>query len=188
MEPEGFEKLFLDTRVKIPKSLRLFFVSEKKYLYVNNGQVRSSSSINGVMGKLTRVERGPVLARFAEFEFLINEFLRYAIMGYQTNDRLIDVIVRHPINQKIGFLESWKLIDSKLAKSLRRIFKVRDGFAHKFDERDTIYKDKQISITFNDFVNDMQETWNKLIVEYNNNLEINISHILREIENYSNEK
>ena len=45
------------------------------------------------MGRLTRVERGSVLARFAEFEFLINEFLRYAITSYYTNDTQISRIM-----------------------------------------------------------------------------------------------
>ena len=58
-------------------------------------------------------------------------------------------------------------MDKELRTDLTRIFEVRDGFAHKLDEKDTRYRQKPIEALFSEFIKDLQNTWNKLIVEYN---------------------
>ena len=183
------ENLFFQKGKGFPKHVRLFLPTENGYLYVNNGQARRSLRTYGVMGSLSHLERGPVLDKFAEFEFLLNEFLRFVIIGFETNSKLLDIIVRLPVNQKIRYLNDWKSIGNELATDLRRLFQIRDGFAHKFDEKDTQYDNKPISQSFSKFVEDMQKTWGKIIFEYNKIIE-NYDYLvlIQEIKEFQKEK
>ena len=183
------EKLFFEKGKGFPKHVRLFLPAERGYLYVNNGSARRSLRYNGVRGSLSRLERGPVLDKFAEFEFLLNEFLRFVIIGFETNSKLLDIVVRLPVNQKISYLLNWKSIDKELSTDLRRIFQVRDGFAHKFDEKDTQYDNKSISESFPKLVDDMQKTWEKLISKYDEVIKNYDFHgLIQEIKEFQKEK
>ena len=170
----------------IPKHIRLFIVCEKKALYVNEGNAEGPSTAFGMM-KSMREDRGSVLHAFANFEFLTIEFMRFILIGFERNEKLIKIISRMNFNQRIDYLDSWKSIDNALAKKLKKLFKIRNALAHTIMDAEVIYNGKALFAykNFDDFKDEMQDVWNEFIEEYNKTMHtFDFSDLINEIKTY----
>ena len=77
-----------------------------------------------------RKDRGSVLEAFANFEFLIIEFIRLKIIGFENNKKLIDIIKSLSPKQRIRILKNWKIIERDFANKLSGLFDIRNLAAH----------------------------------------------------------
>lgn len=170
-ELEQFIKFLHYPSLKIPNDLRLYLVSEDgREYYVKDGRFRQEF-VNDF--KWLTPNRGIILEAFARFEFLIGEIIRFKIIGFETekNDMIIDLISVVNLNRQISLLADWKIIDSDLKKRLNSLLEVRNGLAHKFFKEEINYKNKELmefgeDKAFDDFKNDMNEAWRKLVKIY----------------------
>jgi len=167
----------------IPNHIRLFIADEKRSLYVNEGYATAPSTAFGMMQSM-RKDRGSVLESFANFEFLTIEFMRFVLIGFEKNERLIKIISRLNVKQRIDYLASWEIIDNRLAEKLKKLFKIRNALAHKIMESEAIYNKKPLFKykNFDDFKDEMQDVWNKFIEEYNKTMSsFDFSDLIKEI-------
>ena len=170
----------------IPKHIRLFIVGEKKALYVNDGNAEGPSTAFGMM-KSIRMDRGSVLHAFANFEFITIEFMRFILIGFERNEKLIKIISRMNFNQRIDYLNSWTSIDNALSKKLKKLFKIRNALAHTIMDAEVIYNGKTLFAykNFDDFKDEMQDVWNEFIEEYNKTMHtFDFSDLINEIKTY----
>ena len=171
---------------EIPKHIRLFIADEKRSLYVNEGNATAPSTAFGMM-QLMRSNRGSVLESFANFEFLTIELMRFILIGFKTNERLIKIISRMNVNQRIDYLDNWEIIDNDLARKLKKLFKIRNALAHNIMESEAIYHGRVLFAyrNFDDFKNEMQDVWNKFIEEYNKTMgSFDFSDLINEIKDH----
>lgn len=179
-------RLCFSGQIGVPNHIRLFLTDEKKALYINKGSVQSPSTAFGMMESI-RADRGSVLEAFANFEFLIIEFVRLKVAGFEYNKKLIDIIKVLSAKQRIRILATWKVIDRDFANKLNGLFDIRNLTAHSVMKEEIEYNNKYIfnSKNFVFFKNEMQETWNRLIEEYNKMTEqIDFSELIQEIKQF----
>ena len=177
-------------RTGVPDHIRLFLADEKKALYINKGSVQSPSTAFGMMESI-RADRGSVLESFANFEFLIIEFVRLKVAGFEYNKKLIDIIQSLSARQRIQILGKWKVIDRDFTNKLNGLFDIRNLTAHSVMKEEIEYNNKYIFNVknFAFFKKEMQETWNKLIEEYNKMTEqIDFSELIQEIKQFKEKK
>jgi len=174
----------------LPNHIRLFLASEDKALYINNGNAIGPSTAFGMMNSMGS-DRGSVLEAFANFEFLIIEFIRLEVIGFENNKKLIDIIKSLSAKQRIKTLKNFKAIEKDFANKLSGLFDVRNLTAHSVMDYEIEYNNKPIfnHRNFELFKTDMQETWNKLIEEYNQRMEeVDLTFLIQKIENYHKTK
>jgi len=152
----------------IPPELRLFLPTATKYVYINNGSTNIHWSEFGIMSNL-KAERGILLDAFAKFEFVIVEMLRFAVVGFEPTNAILEVIKVISARQRVNILEKIKVIDKELADKLRNIVDVRNALAHKFSTSEVIWNDKPLFnvVYFPKFSSYVQDTWNEMIETYN---------------------
>ena len=170
----------------IPNHIRLFIADEKHALYVNEGNATGPSTAFGMM-KSMRGDRGSVLESFANFEFLIIELMRFSLIGFKKNERLIKIISRINVNQRIDYLDNWEIIDHDLGEKLKKLFKIRNALAHNIMESEAVYHGKVVFAhrNFDDFKNEMQDVWNKFVEEYNKTMSsFDFSDLINEIKDH----
>ena len=170
----------------IPNHIRLFIADEKRSLYVNEGNATGPSTTFGMM-KSMRGDRGSVLESFANFEFLIIELMRFSVIGFKKNERLIKIISRINVNQRIDYLDNWEIIDHDLGEKLKKLFKIRNALAHTIMDAEVIYNGKALFAykNFDDFKDEMQNVWNEFIEEYNKTMHtFDFSDLINEIKTY----
>ena len=93
--------------------------------------------------------------------------------------------------QRINLLENWKEIDKELAGKLRGIFDIRNSLAHNYMESEILYRNKPIFQykNFELFKNDIQESWNALIIKYNEITDhYDFSTLIQEIKDFQQQK
>ena len=98
MKSSNFIKL-LQNKKKIPKNIRLYFIS-KKHLFINDGIVK-----DGFDSKLTiQNNRDSVLSAFSKMAFVFDEIIRLRVVGYSHNQNSMELMyLLHliPVNRKI---------------------------------------------------------------------------------------
>ena len=151
-----------------PSDLRIFLPTPTRYIYINNGQQTIHMTEFGLMSNL-RAERGNVLDGFAKFEFVIVEMLRFAVVGFEPTNEILEVIKVISPKQRINLLEKINVIDNELATKLRNIVDVRNALAHKFNVDEVIWNNQPLfkATNFPSFSIYLQETWNEIIETYN---------------------
>jgi len=170
----------------LPNHIRLFLTSEKKILYINNGGAQGPSTAFGIMASI-RSDRGSILEAFANFEFLIMEFMRLEISGFENNKKLIDLIKSLSPKQRIQVLKNWKVIERDFANKLSGLFDLRNLAAHSIMDYEIEYNNKYIFDlkNFELFKIDMQESWNKLIGVYNEIVDhFDFTSLIQEIKDF----
>lgn len=150
-----------------PKDIRIFVPYENNYVYVNNGHATSHFSIEPLMKNLNP-ERGEILDGFAKFEFVIFELLRFNLSGALVSKPTMEVVKALSPFQRITILNKLKIIDDDLFQKLRKIFNLRNEFAHKFDAKEILYDGKLVFSNegFDEFKDYLQTTWDLLGKEY----------------------
>ena len=104
---------------------------------------------------------------------------------------LIDIIKSLSPKQRIRTLRNWKVIEKDLANKLSGLFDIRNLAAHSVMNYEIEYNNKPIFDykNFDLFKIDMQETWNKLIGEYNKIIDgLDFSFLIQEIKKFQEVK
>lgn len=183
------EKIFL-AEGEFPKDIRVFIPTSSQYIYVNNGHVQLRMSHFGLMSNL-KSERGEVLDAFAKIEFVVVEMLRFIVVGLEPTDTILEVIKALSPKQRINVLSKLKYLDKDLATRLHNLVDIRNSLAHKFDTIEVIYKNMPLfrNDNFVTFQQELQQTWNDLILEYDRMLSgFDFTAMIKKIEDYKNTK
>jgi len=167
----NFVKLLLDSKVT-PEDIRLLWVTEKKLIYVNKGNVEYRSYSFDISTGLQQ-DRGKILDIFAELEFVIIELIRLKIQGYQHENSKMFLSLLNAINMNrmLRTLRDFEVIDTELYKLLSKIFDVRNSLAHYFSIYEVEYNSRPLFHTtdhsnFELFKTELNDTWKKLIKVY----------------------
>lgn len=169
-----------------PQDVRIFVPTTSHYFYVNNGHAQLHRSVFGLMTNL-KTERGEVLDAFAKVEFVTVEMLRFAIVGFEPTDAVMEVVKTLSVVQRINILEELKYLEEPLAKRLKFFFTIRNQLAHKFDSSEVTYNGKHLfeQDNFQKFQAELQSIWNELISEYDKMLEkFDLVVLIKKIEEY----
>lgn len=159
----------------IPKNLRLFLVTtDGAYVYANNGKPQMGHKFAGFFD-FQAVNRGQILDSFAKVEFLINEMMRFDLVGFdiEKSDKFILLNSKLSVSAKLSVLRKWKIIDKELEDKWKTLFEqVRNSLAHKFSEYEVLYKDQPLTNTdvLNQFKEDCNDGWGRLLDIYQKQL------------------
>ena len=168
MKSSNFIKL-LQNKKKIPKNIRLYFIS-KKHLFINDGIVK-----DGFDSKLTiQNNRDSVLSAFSKMAFVFDEIIRLRVVGYSHNQNSMELMyLLHliPVNRKIRTFLDWKLFSPEFARDMSRLFLVRSATMHCVSLNEVHYiPGKEILLSekkgFNYFTKDMEKAWKNLLEVY----------------------
>lgn len=156
---------------KIPKNLRLYLISQKDHVFINNGVADDGFSQPNF--KLLKNNRDELLSVFSKMGFLFDELIRFLIIGYEHNEeskRLLYVLNLIPLNRKIRLFLDWKVFDEEFTRNLSRIFEVRNGLMHSVNMDVEYRKDKILILSnkndYEQFKEDLQKAWNRLLQVY----------------------
>jgi len=172
-----------------PAKLRLFWVTEKQFIYINHGHM----SLSGFSYELTtslNEDRGKILDIFARFEHIIFELIRLKIQshGHENTELLLQLINSVQTNRLLRILRDFKIIDIDLFRHLDNLFKTRNQLAHDFTIHEVEYNSKPLVKTldhsnFEDFKNEINIAWKKIVEVYSiEQQKIDISAIIKQIE------
>ena len=157
----------------IPKDIDLFLVTEKNYIRICNGLFRGGKKYNDIVlleTKKLEPDRGKILAVFSKMEFLLSKLIHLYVIDYDATKREIfdHLHERHlSFHRKIGLLHDWKKIDNNDdCKKLIELKKVRNGFAHAWDNKEVYYEGIPIENNFNKFKDDLKDIWLTLVNIY----------------------
>ena len=168
MNSSYFIKL-LQKKKKIPKNIRLYFVSKKHY-FINDGILK-----DGFDSKLTiQNNRDSVLSAFSKMAFIFDEIIRHRVVGHFNNQNSVELMyLLHliPVNRKIRTFLDWKLFSPEFARDMSRLFLVRSATMHCVSLNEVQYMpDKKILLSekkgFNLFTKDMTKAWKNLLNVY----------------------
>jgi hypothetical protein len=178
MSPEEIDNvidLMAKTKAVLP-NVRLFLISETKMLRIYRGSHNIGWSRNNFGLFLpNKFDRGEVLDCFAKLEFLINEMIQLHVLGYASGKSycMDDLLENIDLFSRIRLLNGWdKIITNKLMDLIMKLKEVRNGLAHKWDERDVTYKKIPLSVltNFKIFRADFENAWTQLIAAYRTQL------------------
>lgn len=156
---------------KIPTDLRLLLFTKNILLRVYYGRVVGSigfpeySAVSSL-----KCERGRILDVFAKLEFIVNEIIQIELLGPSSGKKgimLDNVLGNVDFFSRIRILRKWKIIDDPLKNSLIETKQVRDGLAHRWDEKEVYYKEKPLVKCFDDFKKDMLAIQDEIFQIYN---------------------
>lgn len=172
-----------------PATLRLFWVTEKQFIYINEGHRSFKGHAYDIATTLNE-DRGKILDIFAQFEHVIYELVRLKIQGHgHENTRLLlRLIDAAQTNRLLRMLRDNKIIDVELFKHLDNLFKTRNQLAHDFSIHEVEYNSQKLIHTldhsnFENFKNEINEAWKKLVEVYSIEQEkIDLPTIIKQIE------
>jgi hypothetical protein len=158
-------------------NLRILIITPRHWLRVYNRHMEDHMQQTGellILERLSQGQRGDILDYFSKVESLIKEIIQARLLGlFSENAEDFDQIL-----QRVGFnnclilLEDWGVIRGNLKKKIERLKKVRNQFAHSWNEYDVYYKKdaKKKPIRLADnlavFGQDAKEVWLQLIKIY----------------------
>jgi hypothetical protein len=162
-----------------PREIRLLIISEKQTVRLFEGErfFELTTDIHGHIKSLTK-DRGKILEVFSRIEFLINELIKFDILGIP--DRNTDwkkrnvfedeILMKIDLKDKIKILKSRGYFDNTLSSKLFDLKEVRNKYAHSWIESRIMYHNKPIesytNSSFHEFMTDMIEVWEKLFEIY----------------------
>jgi len=177
----------LSLKKGIPKDIRLFIPTEKKFHFYDKGTLSATFTQHGLMSEIKQ-DRGSILDAFSKFEFVIFEMLRFTVVGFEPTDAIEEVNNALSFRQRINVLTKLKILDKKLGAKIHNITDVRNSLAHKFKVNETIWNNERLfeKNNFDNFKQELQKTWNELIAEYNKMIsESDINSVIKKIEDYN---
>lgn len=161
---------------KLPKDFSLFLVFDKKTTRIAYGEAfdETTTKTHAFVEDL-ELERGKILEAFSRLEFIINEILKFELLGAPTTDtdwskrKFFDDIMNHAdFSSRINWLCGRMNLRGKLKQKLHNLRKLRNGYAHTWREQEIQYKNKPIKINscFIEFKRDFREVWKSLFDVY----------------------
>jgi len=153
---------------KLPteKRPRLVLINEFELL-ICDGKNLSSTVYAHSHGEVEdlNIDRGQILDVFSKIEFLVNVMLTNSVGPSCSLDQFDKIMDRLELFTKIKLLNEYGILDNGLKDKLIRVKEVRDGFAHKWSERDVTYEKRLITdeLIFAKFKQAMHDIWTELI-------------------------
>lgn len=127
-------------------------------------------NVHGFVERL-KLERGKILEAFSRLEFIVNEILKFELLGVPTANtdwskrKFFDDIMNYvDLSSRINCLCERMNLKGKLKQKLHNLRKLRNAYAHTWAEEDIQYKNKPIATKacFEEFKNDFREAWKSL--------------------------
>jgi len=162
-----------------PADIRLLITTGKLSirLFEHERFVRLTADVHGHVEAL-KPERGSILEIFSEIEFIINELIKFDIMGIPNRNtdwtarKIFEdaILTNIDLKNKIKILQSRGLFDNKLSSKLFELKEVRNRYAHFWIESRITYKGKPVEAatnsSFEEFKNDIIDVWKNLFEIY----------------------
>lgn len=171
---EELGKLMLDLlhkKPKIPKDFFLFLITEESVMRIDKGNLDIGKNyVDTVVlnPKKLELDRGQILSIFSKLEFLLNELFHLLVIDYSEFKRGMfnDVLENVSLHRRIELIVKWGLIEGKEGNKLQQLKSVRNGFAHAWNDKEVFYKGKCIQENFDEFKEDLKESWLVLVDVY----------------------
>lgn len=154
---------------KVPRDLRLLLVLDRTTVRIGDRRrfVEQTTDVYGFVEGL-QAERGKILEAFSRLEFIINEILKFELLGVPTVDtdwskrKFFDEIMNYvDFSNKINWLRERMNLGEKQKQKLHNLRRLRNGYAHIWREDEIQYKNRPIKIKscFEEFKDDFREVW-----------------------------
>ncbi len=154
---------------KVPRDFRLLLVLDRTTIRIGDRRrfVEQTTDVYGFVEGL-KPERGEILEAFSRLEFIINEILKFELLGVPTVDtdwskrKFFDEIMNYvDFSNKINWLRERMNLGKKQKQKLDNLRRLRNGYAHIWREDEIQYKNRPIKIKscFKEFKDDFREVW-----------------------------
>ncbi len=185
-EPEQLFKLILKSN-KFPSNLRLLFVYKGDFIRIYKKRIILKFHYSDITGpiKNLKCDRGQILDIFGKLEFFINEIILLKILGPNSNnvEMLENILEYVDLFSRVRLLSDWEIFDNKLKEALMQTKQVRNGLAHRWDEKEVYYKGKMLKDNLSKLIEDLLYIWKEIITVYVTQQDkIDIRKIIKEIE------
>lgn len=157
---------------ELPKDFSLLLVLDRVTIRIGEKRrfIEKTREAHGFVEEW-ELERGKILEAFSRLEFIINEMLKFELLGAPSADtdwskrKFFDEIMNHAdFSDRINWLCERMNLRDKLKQKLHNLRRLRNGYAHTWREEEIRYKNKPIKIKscFKEFKDDFREVWKSL--------------------------
>ena len=174
MDEDKLAEIFHRVKLaNVPKDFSLFLVFDRTTIRIGYRKlfIEMTREAHGFVEGL-RLERGKILEAFSRLEFMINEMLKFELLGTPTTDtdwskrKFFDEIMNHAdFSNRINWLCERMNLGEKLKQKLHKLRKLRNAYAHTWREEEIQYKKNKPIKTkacFKEFKDDFRQVWKSL--------------------------
>jgi len=110
-------------------------------------------------------DRGAVLEIFTMMEYIINELLVLFIEPQKITE-LKEVLIYVNYGQKIRYMKDWNILNSSERKLLEKVNRVRNDFAHTWNNSEMKHRDGEYGENISQFRKDLSRAIKTIIEKY----------------------